>query len=322
MIPVPHILVVDDSPTYRKVLSDLLLRKGYLTTCAASSEEALKLLQGNEYHLVLTDIIMPGISGLNLLKMIKEHRPNLDVVIVTSNASSFTAIKALRLGAYDFIVKPIDDDTILYNVVERTIEKHRLAWENQQLVVDLSEKNQQLQEAVEMMKTVNRACAVISSSLDIGNILKDLVESAVEQLKAQKGYLLLLDKAGKEFTMKVSIGIDHNLAKNFRMMVGQGLSGLVAAKNKPLVVGTEIPKQLTEKIFEEDFTGDLFTTPGILSVPLSIGGKVVGVVNVSGRENRRPFGAPEVEFVTMLANHAAIALTNAGNYYRLKKTVR
>jgi CheY-like chemotaxis protein len=320
VISAPHILVVDDSPTYRKVLSDLLFKKGYQSTCAASSEEALKLLQDNEFNLVLTDIIMPGISGLNLLKMIKEHRPALDVVIVTSNASSFTAIKALRLGAYDFIVKPIDDDTILYNVVERTIEKQRLALENQRLIVDLSEKNQQLQEAVDMMKTVNRACAIISSTFDIGSILKHLVESAVEQLRAQKGYLLLLDKTGTEFTMKVSIGIDHNLAKTFRMSIGRGLSGLVAEKNIPLVVGTEIPKLLTEKILEEDFTGDLFTTPGILSVPLNIGEKVVGVVNVSGRETRRPFGDPEVEFVTMLANHAAIALTNAGNYYRLKKT--
>lgn len=314
-----HILIVDDSPTFQKQLSGLLGKRGYRLACASSGEEAVQLLRTGHFNLVLTDIIMPGMSGLNLLKMIKETSPDREVIIVTGNASSFTAIKALRLGAYDFIVKPIDDETILYNVVERTLEKQSLTLENRRLVKDLSEKNRALEDALEMMKSVHRVCAAIAATLDIGEILRMLVQSAVAQLKAKKGYLLLLDKEGTHFSMKVCDGIDPNLARNFTLRPDQGISGLVAANSKPLRVETEIPATLTRRILEEDVSGDLFTTPGILSVPLRIKDKVVGVVNVSGRTNGKAFTDTEVEFLMALANHAAVALGNAGAFYRLKK---
>lgn len=314
-----QILIVDDSPAFQKQFSDILEGKGYNTVCVTSGEEAIQLLLARHFDLVITDVIMPGMSGLNLLKVVKETNPETEVIIVTGNSSSFTVIKALRLGAYDFIVKPIDDDTILNNVVERTLEKRTLTLENRRLIQDLSEMNRALKDNMEMLKVVNSACAMIASTLDTGEILRKLVESAVDQLKAQKGYLLLLDRAGGDFSMKVCIGIDHHLAKGFKMPHDQGISGLVAAKNRPLRIGTNIPALLTPKILEEDRSGDLFSTPGILSAPLSIKNKVVGVVNISGRTNGAPFTEAETEFLTTLAGHAAIALNNAGSFYKLKK---
>ncbi len=316
-----HILVVDDSPSFQGTLKDLLTKKGYQVTCASSGEEAVKIFRSTNFNLVLTDIILPVMSGLNLLKLIKESKPDIDVVIVSGNASGFTAIKALRLGAYDYIVKPIDDDVILYNVVERSLERQTLTQQNRRLIDDLSEKNRALEEAITMMKTVNMACALIASSLDIGDILRILVESAVDQLKANKGYLLLLDKSGGTFSMKVCVGIDHNLAKSFTMRHDQGISGLVATSNKPLRFDMDVPATLTHRILEEDTSGDLFTTPGMLSVPLRLKDKVVGVVNISGRDSGKSFTNAEVEFLTTLANHAAIALDNAGAFYKLKKNV-
>jgi CheY-like chemotaxis protein len=315
----PRILIVDDSLNSQHLLSAILQKGNYDVTCASTGEQALQALRDQSFNLVLTEVIMPGISGLNLLKMIKESSADTDVVIVTSNASSFTAIRALRLGAYDFIIKPVDDEAILYNVVERALEKQNLTFENRRLISDLSEKNRALSRAVDMMKTVNGVCALMASSLDIADILRKLVESAVEQLNAKKGYLLLLDKAGNSFSMKVWVGIEPQLAKNFTMPYDKGISGLVAAKNRPLRIGTDIPQALTPKVFEEDMSGELFTTPGILSVPLQINGKVAGVVNISGRLDGTPFDDPEVEFMTTLANHAAIAINNAGSLYKMKK---
>lgn len=316
----PHILVVDDSPSFQKMICSLLVNKGYQVTCAASGEEAIKLFQAEEFHMVLTDIMLPGMSGLNMLKLAKEIKPEIDVVIVSSNASSFTAIKALRLGAYDYIVKPIDDEAILYNVVARTMEKQLLTIENRRLIGDLSEKNHALEETLQMMKTLNILCATIASTTDIGDILRKLVESAVAQLRAEKGYLLLLDKTGMKFSMKVCVGIDHTLAKCFSMQKEQGISGLVAASNKPLCIESDIPEALTLRLLEEDTSGDLFSTPGILSVPLLVRGRVVGVVNISGRTDGKMFTEAEVEFITTLASYAAIALDNAGTFYRLRKT--
>jgi CheY-like chemotaxis protein len=316
---ISSILVVDDSAVFRKMIVELLLKRGYNVSSASSGEEALRLLESATFQLVLTDIILPGMSGLSLLKLIKELNPDIDVVIVSGNDSSFTAIKALRLGAYDFIVKPVDDETILYNVVERTLEKQALILENRFLVSDLSEKNRELQTTLNMMKALNSACTLIASSLDIGEILRMLVECAVEELKACKGYLLLLDKGGENFSMKVCVGIDHHLAKTFTLRCNRGISGLVAASNKPLRIEADIPAPLTHRILEEDVCGDLFSTPGILSVPLVVSGKVVGVVNISGRSDGVMFTDMEVEFITALAGFAAIALENAGTFHRLKR---
>lgn len=315
----PHILVVDDSPSFQKMLSGRLVKKGYRVSCASSGEEAIKIFQAEDFNMVLTDIILPGMSGLNMLKLVKEIKPEMDVVIISSNASSFTAIKALRLGAYDYIVKPIDDEAILYNVVARTLEKQALTAENRRLINDLSVKNRALQETLDMMKTLNDVCAIIASTTDIGDILRKLVESAVEQLRAKKGYLLLLDKGGSNFSMKVCVGIDHHLAKAFTLKHDQGISGLVAANNKPLCIESDIPAHLTLRLLEEDVCGDLFSTPGILSVPLLVKDRVVGVVNISGRSGGKMFTDTEVEFITTLANFAAIAIDNAGTFYRLKK---
>jgi CheY-like chemotaxis protein len=316
----PNILVVDDSPSFQKMLAGLLIKKGCRVRCASSGEDAMKLFQTEEFNMILTDIILPGMSGLNMLKLVKQLNPEIDVVIISGNASSFTAIKALRLGAYDYIVKPIDDEAILLNVVERTMEKQMLSAENRRLINDLSEKNRAVQETLDMMKTLSSVCAIIASTLDIGDILRNLIESAVEQLKAKKGYLLLLDRGGTNFSMKVSVGIDHHLAKTFALRHDQGISGLVAANNQPLRIETDIPASLTLRLLEEDVCGELFSTPGILSVPLIVKGRVVGVVNISGRSGGKMFTESEVEFLTTLATYAAIALDNAGSFYRLKKT--
>lgn len=303
------------------MMSGLLQPRGYRVSCAPTGEDAIKMFQTKEFDLVMTDIILPGMSGLNLLKLLKESKPETDVVIVSSNASSFTAIKALRLGAYDYIIKPVDEEAILFNVVERTLEKRALSRENRKLVNDLSEKNRALQESLEMMRTVNRLCTIISSSLDIGDILRMLVESAVEQLQARTGYLLLLDKTGKYFSMKVCVGIDHSIARTFTLRHDQGISGLVVASNKPFRLGISPPPPLVQRLAEEDAEGELFSSPGIISVPLRVNEKVVGAVTISGRESDKAFADAEVGFLVTLANHVAIALGTAGSFYRLKKGI-
>lgn len=314
-----RILVVDDALSSRRTLTEILEKAGFSVEDAPSGEEALQAVHTVHYNILVTDITLPGMSGLNLLKLVKECKPDIEVIIVTSNASSFTAIKALRLGAYDFVVKPVDDPAILVNIVERALERQSLTGENRRLIGDLRDKNRQLNDALSLMKTANRLCTAISATLDAGEILKKLVEGAVEELGAKKGYLLLLDREGAAFSMKISVGVGRDLAKNFRLRRDQGLSGLVAANDKALRIGEEVPAPLTHRMMEEDPNGELYTTPGILAVPLRVKEKVAGVMTISGRIDGRPFTDAEGEFLTTLANHAAIALDNAGAFYRLKK---
>lgn len=315
----PHILLVDDSPMILKVLGDQLVKKGYLVTLCESAEDALKVFQEKEFDLVLADIILPGMSGLNMLKLMKESKPYIDVIVISSTSSSYTTIRALRLGAYDYLVKPIDDENILSNVVKRALEKKGLQQQNERLVADLSVKNRQLQEALDMMKTTNRLCSLLSSTPEVGNILRILVEKAVEQLNAEKGYLLLLDKSGSHFSMKISVGIGLETVRKFKLPCNRGISGLVASTNKALRIDANDVSKYTRHINEEDLSGDLLTAQGCISFPLRVKDKVAGVVTICGKKGGNSFSDTECEFIALLANHAAIAINIAGQFYQMKK---
>lgn len=314
-----HILIVDDSQASRARTAEILEAEGYLVTLASSAEEAIPLFKEDEFNLVITEVILPGMSGLNLLKLFKELRPETDVVVVSSNTSSFTTIKALRLGAYDYIVKPVDDESVLYSMVDRVLEKQELARENQRLMNEIAEKNRKLNESLKMMKMINQVCVLLTSTLDIASILRILTESAVKQLHAANGYLLLLDKSGSFLTMKVSNGIDHEIASKFKLAPGHGVSGLVFATGKALIIDTNDSDEYTARFIEEDPYGALLTAPGILSVPLHVQGKTAGVLTMSGGSNGVPFTEEQFEFLSILSSYAAIAIENAGVFYKLKK---
>jgi DNA-binding NtrC family response regulator len=104
----PHILVVDDEPNLRKVLRSLLEQSGYGTTTAASGSEALELVRSQDPDLVLTDVRMPGMDGLELLRELQAGFPEIPVVILTAYATVDLAVEAMKRGAHDFIAKPFD----------------------------------------------------------------------------------------------------------------------------------------------------------------------------------------------------------------------
>lgn len=316
----PHILLVDDSPMILKVLGDQLIKKGYFVTQCESAEAALEIFEKNEFDLVLADIILPGMSGLNMLKLMKDSKPYIDVIVISSTSSSYTTIRALRLGAYDYLVKPIDDENILTNAVKRALEKKGLEQQNEQLVSHLSIKNRQLQDALDMMKTANRICSLLSSTTEVGNILRLLVEKATEQLDAEQGYLLLLDKSGSHFSMKISVGISLETVRKFRLPVDRGISGLVSSRNKALRIDAKDGSKYTRYLHEEDESGDLLTDRGFISFPLRIKDKVAGVVNICGKRGGNSFSDTECEFIALLANHAAIAINTAGQFHLMRKT--
>lgn len=162
---------------------------------------------------------------------------------------------------------------------------------------------------------------MLSSTTDVASILRILVEKAVEQLNAEKGYLLLLDKSGSHFSIKISVGINHETVKQFKLPCERGISGLVASKNKPLRIDAGNTSKYINYIREEDQNGDLFSGNACISFPLRIKDKVAGVVNVCGRKGGGSFSDTECEFIALLANHAAIAVNNAGQFYQMKKNI-
>ena len=110
------ILIIDDEPNLRRSLGLILQREGYAITTASNASEAIQLLQAGAYDLTFLDIKLPDQNGLQLLPHIKEIYPDMPILILTAHATLDTAIEAVRLGARDYLLKPIDPEGILSRV--------------------------------------------------------------------------------------------------------------------------------------------------------------------------------------------------------------
>ena len=132
------ILITDDEKIVRESLLHWFEEDGYIVEAAASGEDALSNFEKGKYDLVLTDMKMPGLSGLELLKKIKEIDENCIVILITAYASVPSAIKALKDGAYDYVTKPIDPDELAH-LVEKALKGQALEKENLQLKESLDE---------------------------------------------------------------------------------------------------------------------------------------------------------------------------------------
>ena len=120
-----RVLVVDDHPRARESMSDVLSRAGHHVICAASAVEALSLLSAESFDVIVTDLKMPGMSGLELIRQLETHPHGAQIVMVTAHATVATAVQAMRHGAFDFIEKPFSVDQI-ESLVRRAIEHGRM----------------------------------------------------------------------------------------------------------------------------------------------------------------------------------------------------
>ena len=156
------ILVVDDELSMREFLSILLEREGYHVSTAASAEEALRLMESSLFDLVLSDVNMPGLNGIELLTRIKKRSPETGVLMITAFSASEQAVEAMKLGAYDYIAKPFKIEEIK-QLVLNALEKQGLKRENTILKKDVHArdgfcgiigKSQKMRELFDMIQKV------------------------------------------------------------------------------------------------------------------------------------------------------------------------
>lgn len=131
-----RILIIDDEEGIRSVLADLFQGLGYKVSLEEQGKAGLKSALSSDYDLVMLDLSLPKVDGLDLLRELKESKPEMPVIIITGYASMGSAVEAMRLGAYDYITKPFDIDNVQI-VAERAIERSRLIDENNYLRQEL-----------------------------------------------------------------------------------------------------------------------------------------------------------------------------------------
>ncbi len=135
----PGILVVDDEPAIRDLLCEGLKGQGYHCAVASNGHEALDLLRREQFSLVLSDIDMPTMDGVRLLKNVREAHPDVEVVMITGVVDVEVALRAMRMGANDYLTKPFNLEEVRLTV-EKALEKRRLVLENREYQRDLESK--------------------------------------------------------------------------------------------------------------------------------------------------------------------------------------
>ena len=136
----PSVLIVDDEPSIVQSLSGLLSDEGYKVSTAFNGQDALKAIDSDSPDLVLLDIWMPGMDGIETLKEIKKYNPHVQVIIITGHGTIETAVKATKLGAFDLVEKPLSIDKIILTI-NNALNFRRLEEENKYLRTKTLEKN-------------------------------------------------------------------------------------------------------------------------------------------------------------------------------------
>ncbi len=191
-----HILIVDDEPLIRQSLFESLRIEGFQATMSSNGEDALEKLRNNKVDILLTDLKLPKMSGIQLLEKVKKDYPQIEVILITGFGTIETAVEAMRKGAYDYITKPINDQEVRL-ILQKIVEKKQILQENQDLkkiidrttpnsfcsLVGRSEKMQKVYQIIESVASTN-ATILINGESGTG---KGMTANAIHQSDRLRG---------------------------------------------------------------------------------------------------------------------------------------
>ena len=302
MAKTDKILVVDDEAVIRELMCVILEDEGFHVKCAPNGRAALELLQENDDFVVLfTDIMMPEMDGLELIREAAKSNPSLVSIVMTGYATMETARDAVKAGAYDYVLKPFNLSEIKM-AVENALERRRLSNENARLkdisdLFDISEN--------------------IAAVHDEQSLLECILNAALERVSAKRGSIVIVSNDGKRLEVACSMDLPKIYTGKILDLDGT-ISGLVASNMEPLLIENikDHPKIAAMSL---DLTGNSF-----VSVPLERKTsvteenntfatpcqRVLAVLNVTEKESGAPFSESDLKILSIIANHAASALEN------------
>ena len=290
-----RILVVDDERVIREILAEFLTLEGFSVHTVEDGEKALTELRLRPYDLLITDLKMPRLSGLQLLERIEAERLGVLTVLMTGFGTVETAIEAMKKGAYDYLLKPFKVEEVIH-VVRRALHRQRLQAENIRL-----------REAL----TIYKVSEAIALSHDIDHILDVVLRAAIDEVKADVATLNLLDLRTGNYEERVKVvaadGRAHGLpSPAFTVMTEQFALG-----SPILAHGGKASRFFTENAAPA-------TLSSFVAVPLQVRGTMVGVLNVFAFTPGKKFDEGHRKTLSVLASRAASAIDNARLYGELR----
>jgi len=289
-----RILVVDDERVIREILAEFLALEGFSVHTVEDGEKALTELRLHPYDLLITDLKMPRLSGLQLLEKVEQERLGVLTVLMTGFGTVETAIEAMKKGAYDYLLKPFKVEEVIH-VVERALYRQRLQAENIRL-----------REAL----TIYRVSEAIALSHDIEHILDVVLRAALDEVKADVATLHL--KSADKYEERVKLlASDIQLpggvpSPSFSVLLEQFAQGV------PIIAhGNKAGRFFTESTIPEALTS-------FVAVPLQVRGNMVGVLDVFSFTPGKKFDEGHRKMLAVLASRAASAIDNARLYSELR----
>ena len=294
--PIARLLIVDDEGALMKALCNTLEMEGYSVTGFTSAREALAKLRERQFELLLTDLMMPEMDGIALLRAAQEIDRDLAGIVMTGHGTIDTAVKALRDGALDYVLKPFRLDNLL-TVLTRALEIRRLRTENIQL-----------REAVSIYE-LSRA---ITLGLSHEEIVQRTVAAAAQQSDAGSVCLLVPTEEGHELRVAGTSGDSAQWSQEARFPVDELTVRWIAAAREQLSAwstGNE-----PEAVLSPPFSGE----PVGVALPVVAGGNFYGVLRFSSQAVQRRLTPGQIKALDILASTAATAFEAASLLTQLR----
>ncbi|MGD0673804.1 MAG: HD domain-containing phosphohydrolase [Polyangiaceae bacterium] len=315
----PRVLIVDDEKFIRDILADFLGMEGYIVRTAPDGAAALAELNNAHYDLIISDLKMPRMGGIELLDAVGTTAPNALTVIMTGFGTVETAIDAMKRGAYDYILKPFKVEEVI-RVVQRGIEKQRLAAENLRL-----------REALSLYK-VSEA---IAASLSLEEVLATVGDTALDELHGDLVSTWLDDGEGGYFERERLVqSAPSDLGRSPPPGSSPPVDEAPAAGQKPGPgYGSLAPRAFVEHyaahstLLEQGGRGLRFfaAAPAVplvslVSVPLRMKTRLVGWIAVASYTKQKRFNEGNRKLLSIVGSRAAAAIENARLYEDLRAT--
>ncbi|MBI4056833.1 MAG: response regulator [Elusimicrobia bacterium] len=285
------LLVVDDEQEIRDLLSYTLVAHGYRVTTAANGQEALEKLKHSKFQLVISDISMPNMSGIEVLEAIKKIDPEIEVILATGYGTIETAVSAMKKGAFDFIQKPFQPHEILI-VVEKALEAKDL----------------------KSLLTIYESSKAVFRSVKLERLLPVVVQLTQQMLKADDLSVMLMEKG--ELRVLASHGLDSKEREQARLCLGERVAGKVAAQQEPMIIQGPIEN-------DSRFAGvsHLREIKSSIVYPLIIEGEMLGVLNANRTIQKQLFTSSDLRNATIFSSQIAQAIYNARLYQNLENKI-
>ena len=290
----PRVLVVDDEKVIREILSDFLTMEGYVVRAVEDGAAALKELRLRPYDLVISDLKMPNMGGLELLENMAEQNLDVLTVIMTGFGTVETAIEAMKKGAYDYILKPFKVEEVVH-VVQRGLDRQRLQAENIRLREALS---------------LYRVSEAIAASLELDKILDVIMDSVMQEVHADVVTLHLADSKTGQYEERVKRVADTGEVPADTSIGTLDLGELLAhyRADRPVVQhGIK-----AARFFARGFDGKRLVS--FASVPMKIRDRIIGMLNAYSFSRGKKFDEGQRKMLVILAGRAAMSIENARLY--------